>query len=69
MHAWLRQLEGTKEWRIYAPRAAEDVLPRFSSPNLSPDELGALIGRVTLRPGDLLYLPRGYVHQVVADYR
>ena len=61
--AFVMQLEGSKTWRVYAPRTAHEALPRFSSPNLKPDELGALLGEVTLRPGDLLYLPRGIVHQ------
>ena len=65
--ALVLQLEGTKEWRVYAPRTSDETLPRFSSPNLLPDELGRLIGQVTLRPGDLLYLPRGFVHQAAAQ--
>ena len=63
--AFVLQLEGTKHWRVYAPRSEAEELPRFSSPNLSADELGPLLADVTLRPGDLLYLPRGFVHQAM----
>ena len=31
------------------------------------DELGPLIGEVTLKPGDVLYLPRGIVHQATCS--
>ena len=64
--ALVLQLEGAKTWKVYAPRSTDEALPRFSSPNLEQDELGPLLGEVTLQPGDLLYLPRGYVHQAKA---
>ena len=61
--AFILQLEGAKRWRVYAPRSAAESRPRFSSPNLAPDELGPLIGEAVLEAGDVLYLPRGFVHQ------
>ena len=57
------QLEGTKTWRLYAPRRRVDVRPRTSSPNFTHAQLGALLTEVTLLPGDTLYLPRGCVHE------
>ena len=65
--AFVLQLEGEKRWRLYAPSSAEEVLPRFSSPNLPEAELGELLADFTLRPGDLLYMPRGVVHQAVVS--
>jgi hypothetical protein len=65
--AFVLQVEGEKRWRLYAPRSPDEANPRFSSPNLPQDELGALIEEVTLRPGDLLYLPRGIVHQATCS--
>jgi lysine-specific demethylase/histidyl-hydroxylase NO66 len=65
IEAFVLQLEGEKNWRVYAPRSAEEDKPRFSSPNLQQDELGPLVGEATLRAGELLYLPRGFVHQAV----
>ena len=65
--AFVMQIEGEKRWRLYAPRSVDEAQPRFSSPNLAQDELGAMLGEVTLRAGDLLYLPRGIVHQAVTS--
>ena len=66
INAFVVQLEGEKTWRLYKPRSEAEVLPRFSSPNLAQDELGDLIAEITLRPGEMLYLPRGLVHQAVS---
>ena len=66
--AFILQVEGVKHWRIYAPRSPDEALPRFSSPNFAQDELGGEpLAEVTLRPGDLLYLPRGFIHQAESD--
>ena len=54
------QLEGTKEWRLYAPL---DPLARTHSPDYRRSEVGAETHRVILREGDMLYVPRGTVHQ------
>ncbi len=54
-------LEGKKHWRLYEPA---DKLPRFSSHNMSQEDLGTPILETDLEPGDLLYLPRGTIHQV-----
>jgi lysine-specific demethylase/histidyl-hydroxylase NO66 len=61
--AFVLQLEGRKRWRLYAPRDAEEVLPRTSSENFEPDEIGEPIADVVLCPGDVLYMPRGTIHQ------
>lgn len=65
INAFVLQLEGTKRWRLYAPRSEAEELPRFSSDNLTQEELGPPIADLTLTPGSLLYLPRGVVHQAV----
>lgn len=44
-------------------RSPEEVLPRESSRNFKEDEIGKPIMEVTLRPGDMLYFPRGVIHQ------
>ena len=54
------QLEGEKEWSLYQPL---DVLAREHSRDYSQDEVGQETHRVLLQPGDLLYLPRGVIHQ------
>ncbi|KAK9810193.1 hypothetical protein WJX72_006485 [[Myrmecia] bisecta] len=64
--AMVLQVEGAKRWRCYAPRSPDEVLPRFSSPDFDQDEIGEPVLDVVLRPGDLLYMPRGTIHQAEA---
>eukprot|EP01138_Halocafeteria_seosinensis_P014179 gb/GECG01014478.1/.p1 GENE.gb/GECG01014478.1/~~gb/GECG01014478.1/.p1 ORF type:complete len:280 (+),score=44.18 gb/GECG01014478.1/:1-840(+) len=35
IEAFVLQVEGSKHWRVYAPRSSEEVLPRYSSPNFN----------------------------------
>jgi len=61
------QLEGYKRWRVYAPFRKGETLPRESSRDYSEKEVeengdGPLMD-VVLGPGDVLYLPRGWIHQ------
>ena len=64
IEAFVLQLEGKKRWRVYKPRSKEETLPRFSSENFNESEIGEPIIDVILETGDLLYFPRGYIHQV-----
>ena len=61
--AFILQLEGQKRWRLYAPTSSSHILPMRSSRDFNRDELGDVILDVVLEPGDLLYLPRGMVHE------
>ncbi|XP_054262070.1 ribosomal oxygenase 1-like [Macrosteles quadrilineatus] len=63
IEAFVLQIEGKKRWKIYTPRNEAEVLPRFSSPNFTQEEVGDSFLDVTLEPGDLLYFPRGFIHQ------
>ncbi|NWS76486.1 RIOX1 oxygenase, partial [Crotophaga sulcirostris] len=63
IEAFVLQLEGRKRWRVYGPRAEAEVLPQFSSPNLTQAELGEPVLEAVLEAGDLLYFPRGFIHQ------
>jgi len=60
VEVFMLQLEGKKHWRLYEPA---DKLPRFSSHNMSQEDLGTPILETDLEAGDLLYLPRGTIHQ------
>jgi ribosomal protein L16 Arg81 hydroxylase len=55
------QMEGAKHWRLYGPPPRELPLAdeRFDTPR---DRLGTPRD-VHLKPGDLLYVPRGHVHE------
>ncbi|XP_062324450.1 ribosomal oxygenase 1 [Osmerus eperlanus] len=63
IEAFVVQLEGKKHWRVYNPRSEEEVLPVLSSSNFSQSEIGKPILEVVLEAGDLLYFPRGFIHQ------
>ncbi|CAB1343079.1 unnamed protein product [Coregonus sp. 'balchen'] len=63
IEAFVVQLEGKKHWRVYNPRSENEVLPVVSSPNFSQSEIGKPILDVVLEAGDLLYFPRGFIHQ------
>lgn len=63
IEAFVLQIEGKKLWRLYAPRTENEYLPRVSSGNFHPDEIGEPILERTLNPGDLMYFPRGTIHQ------
>jgi ribosomal protein L16 Arg81 hydroxylase len=54
------QIAGTKRWRVYPP---PHHLPHRSQPFVPIGfVLPAPLIELELKPGDLLYLPRGYVH-------
>lgn len=65
IEAFVLQLEGSKHWRVYNPRTPQEFLARDSSQNFNQDELGKPILDVVLEPGDMLYFPRGFIHQAV----
>lgn len=60
IEAFVMQLEGKKSWKVYKPT---EELPRESSGNLKEDEIGEPIMSVTLEAGDMLFMPRGFIHQ------
>ncbi|XP_007438261.1 ribosomal oxygenase 1 [Python bivittatus] len=63
IEAFVIQLEGKKHWRVYSPRKQGEMLPQFSSSNFSQMEIGEPILETVLEAGDLLYFPRGFIHQ------
>jgi len=63
---FILQTEGSKNWKLHEAPSPNDQLARESSPDFDQSELGPLIAEITLEPGDLLYLPRGSIHQAVS---
>jgi len=63
VEVFIMQLEGKKRWRLYKPRNSQETLPRYSSQNFQQNEIGKPMMDVILEPGDLLYMPRGTIHQ------
>lgn len=56
------QVEGKKRWRLYRP-PDNSYLARYSSRNFNESEIGEPILDTILEAGDLLYFPRGTIHQ------
>jgi len=58
---FILQIAGRKRWRVYLPPLP---LPHRSQPFAPEDYVAPAVPtlEVDLTPGDLLYLPRGYVH-------
>lgn len=58
------QLSGSKQWKIWSPleRSVDALKSEISIPPPRPEEVGDALLDVTLRAGDVLYLPRGYPH-------
>ncbi|CAH1402056.1 unnamed protein product [Nezara viridula] len=63
IEAFILQIEGSKIWRLYPPINKHGYLPRYSSRNLLDEEIGEPVMEVKLNPGDVLYFPRGFIHQ------
>lgn len=63
IEAFVLQVEGKKHWRVYKPTDENSILPRESSRNFKQDEIGEPCLDVVLEAGDMLYFPRGYIHQ------
>ncbi|UGQ14860.1 cupin domain-containing protein [Yinghuangia sp. ASG 101] len=58
------QLEGAKRWRVFGPTRAVPMFRDTEAPEEPPSEP---LAELVLRPGDLLYVPRGWWHAVAAD--
>jgi hypothetical protein len=58
------QVEGAKSWKLYKPLVE---LPKEYSPDFEAAEIGDVWQEVELQQGDLLYFPRGTIHQARAS--
>jgi hypothetical protein len=68
-HVFAVQTEGEKTWRLYANRADRPTTFPFDSPEVRrwlSESRGEVMTEVRMRPGDVLYLPRGWYHDAVA---
>ncbi|ETI43131.1 hypothetical protein F443_11842 [Phytophthora nicotianae P1569] len=66
IEAFLLQTEGCKHWKVYKPLNESDMLARYPSGNYKPEDLVKPTLEVDLEQGDLLYFPRGFIHQARA---
>ncbi|XP_028839150.1 ribosomal oxygenase 2 [Denticeps clupeoides] len=59
VEVFILQLEGEKHWRLYSP-----TVPLAREYSLEPEErIGSPTHDIILKTGDLLYFPRGTIHQ------
>ncbi|KAK3748732.1 hypothetical protein QZH41_015680 [Actinostola sp. cb2023] len=63
IEAFIVQLEGKKHWRLYNPRLQPIMFKYSDQGNFSQDEIGEPILDTVLEAGDMLYFPRGTIHQ------
>jgi len=67
---WAVQVEGEKYWNIWEGRAEWPIShPIFRSQDQAHHEQakGKLRAKILMKPGDLLYLPRGWYHDALAE--
>ncbi|XP_067011844.2 ribosomal oxygenase 1 [Anabrus simplex] len=63
IEAFVLQVEGKKQWKLYKPRPGEE-LPRESSKDYRPEDLQEDPAMdLILNEGEMLYFPRGWIHQ------
>src|SRR5262245_62163767 len=59
--AFVLQIEGSKHWRLYGP--GQELPLKDVYPSMPREQLGPLVQEICLEAGDLLYLPRGHIHE------
>jgi len=67
---WAVQVEGEKTWNVWEGRAEWPIShPVFRAQDQAHHEQakGRLRAKVLMKPGDLLYLPRGWYHDALAE--
>ncbi|MFQ6018292.1 MAG: cupin domain-containing protein [Kiloniellaceae bacterium] len=67
---YVLHVEGEKVWRVYQTRVDTPIAhPRFKSYGQAHHDRakGKVLMDITMRPGDLLYLPRGQYHDALAS--
>ena len=62
---FILQITGTKEWRLY--HSPIELPSHLRDENIGRHALAEPELTVTLQPGDLLYIPRGIVHQAISQ--
>ena len=65
--AFVLQIDGEKTWQIY--HAYQDLPFRGEQVDIDKTNLGPAASTFRLRAGDMLYIPRGVIHQAETDGR
>lgn len=69
-HVFVIHTEGEKVWNLYERRAenpVENLADNAETRLFLEQSRGKVIQKVTMRPGDVLYLPRGWYHDALAE--
>jgi hypothetical protein len=64
VEVFVLQTEGRKKWKLYRPLVE---LAGEHSSDLAEDQIGEPWQELTVEEGDLLYFPRGVIHQACTD--
>ena len=67
VEVFVLQLEGSKRWRLYDRPDGRACPAADRTTEFAREDLGEPLQTLTLHAGDLLYLPRGVVHQALAQ--
>lgn len=72
MEVFALHVEGTKTWNVYEGRFKDPLeMPGYEQTSFAPEyhekTKGALLMEVEMKPGDLLYLPKGWYHDAMAS--
>lgn len=72
MEVFALHIEGEKVWRVYEGRFEDPLeMPGYDHTSFAPDyherAKGELMMEVHMKPGDLLYLPKGWYHDALAS--
>lgn len=64
VEVFVLQIEGSKHWRIYKPSI--DLPLKEAYEPIPGEQLGEPIQEVHIEAGDLIYMPRGFIHEAFA---
>lgn len=72
MEVFALHIEGAKTWRVYENRFADPLeMDGYVHTSFSPDHhdkaKGGVLMEIEMKPGDLLYLPKGWYHDALAS--
>jgi hypothetical protein len=65
VEVFVLQLEGSKHWRLYKPTVELPLQDAFEP--IPREQIGAPIKEVHVKAGDLIYMPRGFIHEAFAS--
>jgi hypothetical protein len=65
VEVFVLQIEGSKHWRLYKPTVELPLQDAFEP--IPREQIGEPIQEVHLKAGDLIYMPRGFIHEAFAS--